>query len=279
MNIILTADSSCDLPSHIVKDFPFHLFPLGIIQNEVIYTDGVDICPDDIYKRVAEGLPLPTTAAVNMVDYYEGFSKLSKDYDAVIHISISSELSSCFANARLAAEELPNVYVVDSQNISLGQGSLVLEAHKMVEKGLSPEEIVRELNALVPKVTFAFVLDQLDYLKKGGRCSSMAALGANLLQLKPAITVVDGKLVMMKKYRGAFLKILPTFISDIVSGQKIKDGSLKLLSTKSPVAWTDLAAKELTEQTGVTITEFFTTGCTISSHSGPNVIGVSLIAE
>lgn len=130
MPIIVTADSSCDLPKHILDPVPFELFPLTIIQNGVEYKDGLDITPEAIYRRVARGLPVPTTSAVNFSYYHERFSELSSQYDAVIHINIGSGISSCHNHAAAAAKDFRNVYIVDSQNISIGQGFLVLEAKK-----------------------------------------------------------------------------------------------------------------------------------------------------
>ncbi|MDF2838515.1 MAG: domain protein DegV family, partial [Evtepia sp.] len=142
MSIIVTADSSCDLPKQFLEPVPFELFPLTIIQNGVEYKDGIEITPEDIYKRVDLGEPVPTTSAVNVIDYQVRFSKLSAQYDAVIHISLGSEISSCYNHAQIAAKDFSNIYIVDSKNISLGHGLLVLEARRLILELKSPQEIV-----------------------------------------------------------------------------------------------------------------------------------------
>lgn len=247
MPIIVTADSSCDLPKHCLDPIPFELFPLTIIQNGVEYKDGVDISPEDIYQRVARGLPVPTTSAVNLSYYYERFSVLSTQYDAIIHINIRSGISSCHNHAITAAKNFPNVYVVDSQNISIGQGFLALEAKNMILEGKNPQEIASELRILANKIEFSFIIDQLTFLHKGGRYSSLSALGANLLKLKPSIAVNKTEtLALDKKYRGTFEKVLPAFLKDHLSERHtIYPEKTMLITTGCPPEWEDLAIQEI----------------------------------
>ncbi len=278
MAIIITADSSCDLPKDFLGELHFELFPLTIIQNGLEYKDGVEITPEIIYQRVDAGVDVPTTSAVNIVDYAKRFTQLSALYEAVIHISISSKLSSCYQNACLAAEAFDNVYIVDSLNISCGQAILVLEAARMAKEGLPPAQIAARLTELRERVEFTFILDQVTYLHKGGRCSGIAALGANLLRLKPVIATVNGQLEMVRKYQGSFEKVLPMFFRNLLKDRGDLDHEkTMLITTHCPSHWVELAKSEIALCAGRQLEEVFTAGCTICSHSGPKALGIAVL--
>ena len=204
----ITSDSTCDLNPEQLERYGISLLPLQISMGGNNYRDRVDVFPDDIYAHVDAGGQLPATAAINPAEYSAAFAGLSREHDFVIHICLSAEFSSCYQNARAAAEDFPNVYVVDSRNLSTGHGHVVLAAAEMASQGLSAPEIVEKLDHLIPRVDASFILSRLDYLKKGGRCSSLAALGANVLKLRPSILVRGGKMSVGKKYRGAFDKCI-----------------------------------------------------------------------
>lgn len=214
MRYKITADSTCDLGRDLIERYDIGILPLYVQLGDKTYRDGIDIQPDDIYAHVAAGGGLATTAAVNLADYVRTFTELSDRYDFVIHVNISSDFSCSHQNAKLAAADLPNVYVVDSRNLSTGHGHIVLEAARMAAEGMGPEEIVRQLEALTARVDASFILEQLEYMKKSGRCSAVALLGANLLKLRPCIEVKDGKMGVAKKYRGTFAKCLEAYIAD-----------------------------------------------------------------
>lgn len=280
MSIIVTADSSCDLSQQFLAPIPFEVFPLTIIQNGIAYQDGLEIKPEDIYQRVAGGAPVPTTSAVNIIDYKTRFQTLSSTYDAVIHIGLGSEISSCLSHAKLAAEGLSNVYIVDSKNISVGHGLLALEARRLLLEQQAPQDIAAYLNNLADKIEFTFILDQVTYLHKGGRCSNIAALGANLLKLKPVIAVINGKLVMVRKYRGSFEKVLPSFFRDQLKGRNdIQVDKTMLVTTQCPPHWVTLSKSEIQSYTGQQIDELFYAGCTICSHSGPKALGLAVLKK
>jgi DegV family protein with EDD domain len=269
------------MPPERVAPVPFEIFPLTIVQNGVEYRDGVDTTTAEIYARVEGGEPVPSTSAVNLADYAARFSLLSKEYDAVIHIGISSGLSSCFQNAKLAARAFPNVYVLDSQSLTCGHMILILEARKRILAGMEPAQIAAEVQALAGRVTMEFMLDQLTYLRMGGRCSGLAVLGANLLQLKPVIAVgADGKLSMVRKYRGTYEKCLPRFFGDMTKKrEEMASGSLILVSTGCPEEWVQQSASLLTELTGQEDIPHYIAGCTIGSHSGPRTLGAAFLRK
>lgn len=203
MKIKITSDSTCDLSPELLRENDIELFPLFINKGDESFRDGVDIQPADIFAHVAAGGALCSTAAVPVGVFHDRFAELAKEYDAVFHVNIGSGFSASHQNAVLAAEDLPNVYVIDSRNLSTGQGHVVLEACRLAKTATDPEEMYRQLNAFAPTVDASFLLDRLDYMVKGGRCSSVVALGANLLRLKPCIEVVDNKMIVGKSTAAA----------------------------------------------------------------------------
>ncbi len=281
MTVIVTADSSCDVTAECMAPIPFELFPLTIIQDGIEYKDGVDIHPEEIYARVQAGAPVPTTSAVNLIDYAQRFELLSQQYDAVIHISLGSAISSCYEHACMAAKSFPNVYIIDSKNISLGSGLLLLEAKRMLLEGAEPESIVSTLTDMARRVEFYFLVDQLSFLQKGGRCSNLASLGANLLKLKPCLSMdEEGVMSMVKKYRGAMEKILPSFYAEYLKDrQDIEVESTRFITTSCPDAWIDLSLDEIERCIGYRPPADFFAGCTICSHSGPRALGLAILRK
>lgn len=278
MKIKITSDSTCDLSPQQVAAHDILIIPLAVAMGDRNYRDGVDITPADIYAHVAAGGDLPATAANNITQYGDVFTSLLQEYDAVIHLNISAEFSSCHQNALLAAQELDNVYMIDSRNLSTGHGLLVLKAAELAEAGMEPAQIAEVLRETTARVDASFILDQLAYLKKGGRCSAVAALGANLLKLKPCIEVKDGKMAVGKKYRGNYEKCVREYVTDRLSGREDLELD-RIFVTHSGVdqAYIDAAVdtvKELQPFREICIT---TAGCTVSSHCGPGTLGILYI--
>ena len=280
MAIKITADSTCDLSAEQLRQHNIDLFPMSITMGSQCLRDGIDVTPDDIYSHVDAGGDICTTSALNIADYTDRFSAFSKDYDAVIHINISAEFSSCYQNAVLAAQEFDNVYVVDSRNLSTGHGHVVLRAAELAESGMAAEDIVKELNAFTHKVDASFILSRLDYMKKGGRCSSVVALGANLLHLRPCIEVVGGKMQVGKKYRGAYDKCVDQYVRDRLAHPENLDLS-RIFITHSGVSDSALEAARRAVEDCAHFQEILVTraGCTVSSHCGPGTLGVLFLRK
>lgn len=194
MNIKITSDSTCDLPSDLLQKYNIDIIPFQIEKGGKLFRDGVNIFPEDIFKHVDAGGTICTTSAVNPDEYKLFFEQFASQYEALVHINLGSGFSSCYQNAFLAAQEFENVFIVDSKNLSTGHGHIVMEAAIKAEEGYSPDDILEHLAGIIPKVRASFLLDRLDYMVKGGRCSSIMALGANLLRLKPCIEVVSNDL-------------------------------------------------------------------------------------
>ena len=275
MSIKITSDSTSDLSPALLEQYDITVLPLYVTMGEQTCRDGVDARPEDLFAYVERTGSLPTTAAVNVADYHDCFAQFSPRHEAVIHITISSDSSSCYQNACVAAEGFSNVYVVDSRNLSTGHGLVVLEAALAAQRGEQPEAIVAHLNEVAGQVEASFVVDKLDYLVKGGRCSSAAALGANLLKLKPCIEVVDGRMKVGKKYRGNYDKVLLQYVRERLDGRD--DLALdRIFVTHTPCRPETVEAVKAEIQTYAPFSEIIetTAGCTISSHCGPNTLGI-----
>ena len=200
--VLIASDSTCDLSKELIEQYGIKILPLGVTLGDKQYTDGVDITPEDIYEEYEKTGRLPKTAAVNIAEFASFYKEFVDEGYSIVMFTIGSSMSSTYNNARLAAEEFDNVYAVDTQNLSTGGGLLVLSACKMAREGKTAKEIAEASEALVDKVDASFVIDNLEFLYKGGRCSALAALGANVLQLKPCISVRNGKMGVTKKSRG-----------------------------------------------------------------------------
>ena len=276
MKVKISADSTCDLPRDILERYNIGISPLFIIKDEIPYKDGIEITVKDIFDYVESGAGITHSSACNVSDYQELFSLWLRDYDAIVHINLSRHLSACHQDAKLAAQDFDNVYIVDSMNLSTGSGHIVLDAAIMAEEGRAPEEIVAELERLVPRVEASFVIGTIKYLYLGGRCSGLAALGANLLKLNPCIEVVGGKMDVGKKYRGSFDKIILKYVSDKLANRNDIDNK-RLFITYPPGISEDIVnrvkakVKSLRDFDEVITCE---AGCVISNHCGPICLGV-----
>jgi DegV family protein with EDD domain len=279
-NIIITSDSTTDLSAELKERYNIKTIPLGVNLGDKTYFDGVDVTPDDIYEYHRKTGELPKTTAANLGDLIDFFKPLVDEGNKVIHFSISGEMSSTFNNSRMAAEEVGNVYAIDSRNLSTGAGLLVIAAAEMAKKGMEAEEIVKEIENLIPKVDASFVIDNLEYLHKGGRCSAVAMLGANLLKLKPCIEVKNGSMGVGKKYRGKFGDVLKTYVAE-----RIGDGSDidldRVFVTHAGCDMDIVNAVVEDVKKAAPFKEVFLTraGCTISSHCGADTLGVLFIRK
>ena len=275
MKIRITADSTCDLPPELIQQHNIQIVPLSIIKGDRSYLDGLEIVPQDIFDYVESGAGVCSTAAANLQQYADVFQENLKTYDAVIHIGISSAFSTCVQNARIAAEEFENVYVVDSRNLSTGSGHLVLDAALMAEEGMEASEIAETLEKMTLRVEASFVLDTLKYLWRGGRCSGVTALGANILKLKPCIEVRGGKMEVGKKYRGNIDKVILQYVRDRLQGRDdIDQRRIFITCTTTSDAMRQAVEDEVRRLMHFDEIIHSRAGCTISNHCGPNTLGI-----
>lgn len=275
--VVITADSTCDLPGYLMKKHCVDIAPLGIQLGLESYRDGVDITPDDIYSYYNKTKVLPKTAAVSPVAYTELFEQYTAQGKAVVHINLSSAISSTHQNAVLAASELADVYVIDSKNLCTGLGLLVLKACDLRDEGLAADEIASRLETLKYKVSSSFVLDTLEFLHKGGRCSGVAKLGANLLGLKPCIAVnhQNGTMAVGKKYRGKIEAVYRQYAKDVMRHVDGMDRR-RIVVAHSGVSQDkiDILRNEVSLAGMFDDIIIARAGCTITSHCGPGTMAI-----
>lgn len=282
MEIILSADRTCDLTEELRNEYQIVTMPYHIHLEGKDYIDNVDITPQELYQAYWDRKVLPKTAAVNTYEYVEYFKQWTEKGYAVIHFCLGSALTSSCQNARLAAEELENVYIIDSGNLSSATGLQVMDCRRMIEEGKEPEEIQRYFTENTQKYHGSFVVDTLEFLRAGGRCSAVAAFGANLLNIKPSIEVdnTNGSMAVGKKYRGKLEKVLPQYVKDKLAQYPdiITD---KIFITHSGISdeCVEIVKKTIAEIMHFDHVYVTVASCTISSHCGPGTLGILFATE
>ena len=280
--VLISADSTCDISGELLESTGALLIPLHIILNDKSYDDGVDIKPDDIYENFSKTGTLPKTSAINTQEYIDIFTPyLEKGYE-IVHISLGSSLSSSYQNCVEASKKIEGLYPVNSCNLSSGSGHLVVEAASLAAQGYTAKEISDELKRLVPKCHSSFIIDKLDYLRAGGRCSTLAMLGANLLQLKPCIEVknTDGSMTVGKKYRGKLEKVLINYVHDQLDKyENISDSRIFITNAGIGDKYVDIVKAEIEKLSFFRKIYIERASCTISSHCGPGTIGILFMTE
>lgn len=280
MSVKIIADSTCDLPEALLTQYDITILPLSIVKDGQFYRDRIEITPQDVFAHVDAGGALCSTAAVNVSEFTDCFAQYSSRYDAVICITLSAEMSSCYQNACLAAASFSNVYAVDSRNLSSAQGLIALDAARLAAEGYAGHEIVRMLNEETGKVQSSFLLDRLDYMRKGGRCSAVAALGANLMHLKPCIAVKDGKMGVVKKYRGSFEHCMVQYTKELLEHSPNSRGDIAIVvHPAADRAAVDATLRTLKEDSRFKAVYEARTGCTVACHCAANTIGVMFMTD
>lgn len=282
--IRISTDSTSDLTRELYKRYNVTVLPLYIRLGGKEYLDGVTLDARLMFELCGKHNELPSTAAHSINDYEEHFNKLREETPGceIIHVSISSEFSTSFNSARLAAANTTGVYVVDSRNLSSGVGHVVVEAAKRAAEGMPAERIISELeNDIIPNVETSFILDRLDYMVKGGRCSMVTALGANLLSLRPCIQVIDGKMKVVKKYRGSFDRCLKQYIAERLDGRENEIRHDRIFVTHAACSPERVSTCVDQVKSYGWFNEVLETsaGCTVSSHCGPNCLGILFIRK
>ena len=274
-SVLITTDSVCDMTQALLERFQVQMIPLTVTEGERSHLDGMDITPEDIYRIYEEQHILPKTSAISPQAFVDFFRPLVEEGFEVVHIDISSACSATFQNACIAAEELSGVYPVDSLHLTMGQGLLVIEACRLRDAGLSAREIARQLLVYREKIVTSFVVDSLEFLWKGGRCSGVTALGANLLQVHPCLELRDGEIKVARKYRGAMPRVYAQYIRDTLSRPDI-DPRLGILvhSGRIPQAELEQLRREILDLVPFAEVPIIQVGCTVTSHCGPGAMGV-----
>lgn len=275
MNYKITCESSADLTQELYKKLKVGVIPFRITMGDKEYKDGVEITPTDLFKHYDETKELPKTSALNQIDYEEFFEEQLKGCDGLIHFCISSQISSTYNNAINASKKFENVYVVDSMSLSSGIGLQVMYATTLRDKGVDIKEAYALINNRKDSVQISFVVDKLNFLHKGGRCSALSLLGANLLSIKPSIQVKSGKMIVGKKYIGKMQKVLDKYILDTLEQFDNPDKSLCIITYSTATPEMLAITHETLDKMGIFKKIIETpAGGTVSTHCGPNTLGI-----
>lgn len=277
--VVITADSAADIPDEVAKKYGIKIMPMHVIIDSEEKNDGIDITALEIFEHVEKTGEIPKTSAVSPGEYLEFFGKFTSEGIAVVHLSFCSELSSTFRNARIASVKLDDVYPLDTRSLAGGIALLALKGCEMRDSGMSAEEIYLQLSSLASKSRVSYILNDINYLRCSGRCSSAAAFGANLLSIKPCAAVIDGKIDVIRKYRGKTQAVRLQYADEQLKSHKNIDYSTAFLY-HSGADKTELAViAEKLENAGFerVITAF--TGCMISLHSGRNALGIHFLEK
>ena len=278
--VVIGSDSTSDLNAELIERYGVRFVPLTVNLGDKAYKDGVDIDPDMIYAHYEEHKELPKTASPNISDFQAFFAEQTADGSEVVFFTISCEMSSTYNNARLAALDFEGVHVVDTRNLSTGGGLLVVAAGEMAKEGRSAAEIAEACRAMTDRVDASFVIDNLEFLHKGGRCSAVAAFGANLLQLKPCITVNGGKMGVAKKYRGKFKAVLEKYVAErIGDGSGIEQGHVFVTHAGCDEEIYTACVEQVKAMNVFKEIHVTRAGCTVSAHCGRNTLGVLFIRK
>lgn len=278
MKIAVTTESTIDMPHEILKEYDIKTLPFHVILGEKDYKDG-EITSEEIFPYVSKNKILPKTSAVNEEDFMRFFSEQLKAYDAVIHISLSSQMSSACQNAKSVAAKLGNVYVVDSLSLSTGIALLAIYARKLARENLDAKTIYEKVESRVNSVQASFVIERLDYLYKGGRCSALAYFGANFLRLRPQIIVKEGKMSAYKKYRGKMDSVVESYCHDTLEEFNTPDLSVAFITYTTATKEMVDAARTALKQRGFKKIYETRAGGTISSHCGEHTLGILYIND
>jgi len=278
MKICVSAESTIDLPIELLTEYDIHTLPFTVLLGETALLDG-QFPPTDIISFVQKTKKLPKTSAVNESQFEEYFTKLQKDYDYIIHISLSSEISSACENARKVAKRMKNITIIDSRSLSTGIALLAIYAAKLRDKKYKPQDIISSVEKRIPSLQVSFILERLDYLYKGGRCSSLAYFGANILGIKPEILVTDGKMHSGKKFRGKWNDAVIKYCEDILEKFNTPDKEEVFITYTTADDSVVSNVKKLLESYGFKNIHITHAGATITSHCGEHCLGILYIND
>jgi DegV family protein with EDD domain len=278
MKIQIVTDSTADLTKDIIKKHNIIVVPLTVTLGDESFKDGIDITPDKIADYVKKSGQLPKTAAPSISDYKDIFCEIAKTETGILHFSMSSDMSASYQSALVASQDYKNVYVIDTRSLSTGIALLILYANELIEKGLDIKEIYNKVLTRIPYVNVSFIIDDLTYLHKSGRCSNLAFFGANLLRLKPSINVKNGKMIAGKKYRGNISIAVQEYVKDILKqNTNIDSGVIFITHSMIDYSIVESVKKIILEESHFKQISEAITGSTIFSHCGQNSLGLLFI--
>ncbi len=273
MNIGLSAESTCDMQKDLLSFYNINTTPFTIIMGEDAYLDG-EVKGEDVFAYFNKTGTLPRTSAINQATYEEYFTELKKKYDVIIHVAFGSKMSSSCTNAMNAAKKIGGIYVVDSANLSTGIALQLIYARKLIDSGKAPDEIVKEIESRRNAVQASFGIEAVNYLYKGGRCSAVAAFAAGVLHIRPQVIVKDGGMIAGKKYKGKMKRWALEYANDTFEQFNNPDHEVCFITYSSAEEGVVDAVEEVVKKHGFKKIYRTLANCTVSSHCGPNCLGV-----
>lgn len=280
-NIKIISDSTCDLTPEQVKMHNICIVPLYVVFDGESFRDGTEIDTEKLYETVEKKKTLPKTSAPSPQDFYNIFESEIEKGNKVIYIGLSSKLSSTIQNARIAAEEFDagNIEIIDSENLSSGIGLLVMKAVDYRERGMNLQDMAENIRSIIPKVRTRFIINTLDYLYKGGRCSALESFVGSLLRIRPIVTVKSGTMILEEKIRGRREKILSNMLENALADKELMDDARVFVTHSNALDDAEYIKKELLRNLKVQEITISDAGCVISSHCGPGTVGILYILK
>ena len=277
MNVKIIADSTCDLPKQIIEELDIDIVSLYVIMDDVSYKDGLEMTPNELIEWSDRTKSIPKTSAPSIEDYIGVFKSYIEKKQEIVFVSVSSVLSATCQNAFFAANTFDKgtIKVVDGKNVTMGTGYVVMKAVQLAKQGKCADEIADELERFIPKVKSSFVFDNLEFLKRGGRCSAAKALAASALKIRPRIDVIDGNLIPVEKFRGSLEKSVKKFISSVLCDIEEADPEICFVGkTSDSYGLQDVIYKEVEKKGYFKKIIKANAGCIITSHSGANAFAI-----
>lgn len=282
MAVKLVIDSASDISKKEADELGIHMISMSILFGDKTYMDGVDLSGRDFFEKLIESDELPTTSQINMFQFEECFSELTKDGSDVVAITLSSKLSGTYAGAVSAAGSFPGkVFVVDSLNASLGERILIQYAVGLLRDGASAEEMTEKLNEAKGRIKLMALLGTLEYLQKGGRISAVTAMSGAILQIKPVIAIMDGEVKMVGKAMGS--KKGNNLLTQLIERSGGIDFKMPYATAYSGMD-DSLLQKYIKDSSSIWKDEMdqlpsYCIGSTIGTHVGPGAIAVAFFAK
>ncbi len=275
MGIKIVTDSICDVPMEYVSRYGIKVLPLTVNFGDESFKDGIDLTLEEFLARLEKSEMLPTTSQVPPLEFYEAYREELALGNKVISIHGSSQLSGTYNSAVMAKEQMldSNIHIIDSMGISLGAGMLVIKAARLAEEGMEAAEIVKQIEESKQKMKYMFILDTLKYLQKGGRLSLSASVLGSILNIKPILTVIDGKLELFEKSRGIKKAIFSVLDNIKENGWSLDDKIVGINHIADPEHMRMLE-DELKKEYNIKEIIRGEVGSVVATHGGPGAVAV-----
>lgn len=276
--IILSTESGADLPKDLVEKYNIQVVPMHVIMEGKDYLDG-ELSVEDVFDYYSRTKKIPSTAATNVHEYHDLFTKIRSDFpdSIIIHVGYTSKASASFQSALIAVEDFQDLYLVDTLNVTGGLGAIVLYAARLLEEepSIGHVQLIEKIESIVPKARLAFLPGSLDFLRAGGRVSNLAYIGGALLKIKPCIELQEGKLVSTRKYRGKMSIVAEKLMQDYLKQYDIDRKQLYLIYSIGLDESIKRQIEKIAKEAGFENVTWMQAGAMISTHAGPGGFGIA----